>query len=471
MKMGKSLLWLGAFAMVVDGIALFGGTIIAYYLRFNSPVTEIIPIVTALPPFGWYFRLAIIFTILTLILLTSAGFYRFPRAESNLDDLFGVGKRFFVSFTLLLAGLFFYRGASFSRLTMTTLFLISGLGLILSRLLGRSIRVRLYQSGKVCRRAALVGTGGQVEGMIHRIKTHPEYGLKITGFIGSRPNSDGSHQIELPDLGSLENAGRIINDHSLDVLVISSSAQGIDPLPILARACYGVNVEFLYLPDLEGDRPLPRRVVDIGGVPLWLLRDVPFTGWEGMVKRTFDIIFSGGMLVVISPVMLLLALIVKMNSHGPIFYRQRRVGLDGAVFECIKFRSMRLDAESASGPIWASEGDSRVTSVGKFLRRWSLDELPQLWNIIKGDMSLVGPRPERPEFVKQFAERIEGYHERHRVRSGLTGWAQVNGLRGNVPIEERTQYDRHYVENWSLGLDLKILIMTFVAVIKGENSY
>ncbi len=471
MKAGKSLLWLGGVAMVSDAVTLFGGTLLAYGIRFSPVVTDVAPIVTALPPFHWYFRLAITFTLLTIVLLTSAGFYRFPRAESNLDEIFGVGKRFVVSFTLLLAGLFFYRGASFSRLTMTALFLVSGTGLLISRLAGRWIRIRLFRGGKIARKAALVGTGSQVEGMIHRLETHPEYGLKVAGFIGPRSQADLSNQIELTNLGSLEQAGRVIKEYSLDVLVISSTSQGVDPLPILAKACYGVNVEFLYLPELEGDRPLPRRVVEIGGVPLWLLRDVPFTGWEGIAKRTFDIAFSSLVGLFLLPLLVLIALLIKLSSHGPIFYYQRRVGLDGVVFDCIKFRSMKIDAEVASGPVWAKEGDSRVTGIGRFLRRWSLDELPQLWNIIKGDMSLVGPRPERPEFVKQFAERIEGYHERHRVRSGLTGWAQVNGLRGNVPIEERTKYDRHYVENWSLGLDLKILIMTFVAVIKGENSY
>jgi len=471
MNMSGRLLWLGIVALAADGVMIFCGTIGAYGFRFNPAVTEIIPVVTALPPFRWYLNLASIFTVLTLGLLGSAGFYRFPRPESPLDELFGVGKRYVVAFTLLLAGLFFYRGASFSRLTMTTLFIVCGLGLVGSRVMLRWLRTSLYKSGRVCRRAALVGSGLQVEQMVQRLETHPEYGLKITGFIGPRTNPENELRFPLQNLGSLEQAGRVIRDHSLDVLVISSSAQSIDPLPILARSCYGVNVEFLYLPELEGDRPLPRRVVDIGGVPLWLLRDIPFTGWEGMAKRTFDVTFSIFAGLLLSPILVLIVLAVKLSSPGQVFYRQKRVGLDGAVFECLKFRSMRTDAETATGPVWAKAGDSRATPVGKFLRRWSLDELPQLWNIIKGDMSLVGPRPERPEFVSQFAERIEGYHERHRVRSGLTGWAQVNGLRGNVPIEERTRYDRHYVENWSLGLDLKILIMTFVEVIKGENSY
>ncbi|MFN3821977.1 MAG: sugar transferase, partial [bacterium] len=168
---------------------------------------------------------------------------------------------------------------------------------------------------------------------------------------------------------------------------------------------------------------------------------------------------------------LIIALLVKITSPGPIFYRQQRVGLDGKIFSCLKFRSMHADAEVQGKPGWTKPGDPRVTPLGKLLRRFSLDELPQLINVIKGEMSLVGPRPERPEWVEQFAHQWEDYHERHRVKVGITGWAQVNGLRGDSSIEERLRYDKFYVENWSLWFDIKILLLTILAVIKGENAY
>jgi len=170
------------------------------------------------------------------------------------------------------------------------------------------------------------------------------------------------------------------------------------------------------------------------------------------------------LLILLSPLMLLTALLIRLDSPGPVFYRQERVGRDRTVLQMLKFRSMRVDAERGSGPVWAGEGDPRRTRLGGFLRTWSLDELPQLINVLKGEMSLVGPRPERPYFVDRFQELVPGYFDRHRVKSGITGWAQVNGLRGSVPIEERTRYDLQYITDWSLGLDLRILVMTLRSI-------
>ncbi|OVE79079.1 hypothetical protein BVY01_03510 [bacterium I07] len=206
-------------------------------------------------------------------------------------------------------------------------------------------------------------------------------------------------------------------------------------------------------------------------MPVLMVKDVPIRGWNLVFKRLFDLVFSSLGLLVLWPVFGLAALLIKLSSKGDVFYRQDRVGLDGKEFRLIKFRSMILDAENESGPVWTVEKDPRVTGVGKILRRTSIDELPQLVNVWKGEMSLVGPRPERQHFVEQFKDEVPKYLERHRVKSGMTGWAQVNGLRGNVSIAERTQYDVYYVENWSLLFDVKIILMTLGAVMTGKNSY
>jgi exopolysaccharide biosynthesis polyprenyl glycosylphosphotransferase len=198
---------------------------------------------------------------------------------------------------------------------------------------------------------------------------------------------------------------------------------------------------------------------------------VALSGADRIVKRSFDLVCCASALLVLSPLLGLLALLVKLSSPGPVFYRQARVGRDGREFQMLKFRSMRTDAEQKSGPVWTVENDPRITPLGRFLRRFSLDELPQIWNVLVGDMSLVGPRPERKVFVDKFRHQMPRYFERHRVRSGLTGWAQVHGLRGNTSIEERTLYDLHYVENWSLALDVKIILMTLRHVLRGENAY
>jgi exopolysaccharide biosynthesis polyprenyl glycosylphosphotransferase len=239
----------------------------------------------------------------------------------------------------------------------------------------------------------------------------------------------------------------------------------------LLRNTEGKNIEFLMVPDLLELMTSRIRIQELHGIPFMKLKDVPMTSWNHIIKRIFDISVAATVLAAVSPLMLLIAVLTKATSKGPIFYFQERVGLDGKNFQLIKFRSMRVDAEKASGPVRNKKGDIRTTGIGKILRRTSLDELPQLWNVLLGQMSIVGPRPERPFFVEQFKGKIPKYLERHRVKVGMTGWAQVNGLRGDVPIELRTKYDIYYVENWSLVFDLKIILKTIRAVIWGEDAY
>ena len=213
------------------------------------------------------------------------------------------------------------------------------------------------------------------------------------------------------------------------------------------------------------------RIQEIEGIPFLKLKDIPMTTWNRIVKRLFDIFFTIIGLIIALPIMIVVAIAIKLTSQGPIFYIQERVGLDGVSFPLIKFRSMRSDAETRTGPVRNKKDDNRATLTGKILRRTSLDELPQLFNVIVGQMSIVGPRPERPFFVEQFKNNVPKYLERHRVKTGMTGWAQVNGLRGDVPIEERTKFDIYYVENWSLVFDIKIILKTIRAVIFAKNAY
>ncbi|MBC7262104.1 MAG: exopolysaccharide biosynthesis polyprenyl glycosylphosphotransferase [Chloroflexi bacterium] len=210
---------------------------------------------------------------------------------------------------------------------------------------------------------------------------------------------------------------------------------------------------------------------DLNGLPLLTVRDVALRGWRLAVKRAMDIVVSAATLILLSPLMLLIALLIKLDSPGPVFYTQERMGLDAKPFQILKFRSMRVDAEQQTGPVWATRNDPRVTRLGAFIRRYSLDELPQFINVLLGDMSLVGPRPERPVFVEQFRQIVPRYMERHKEKAGITGWAQVNGLRGDTSIVERTKYDLWYIENWSLLLDIKILIKTFFNIFRDKNAY
>jgi exopolysaccharide biosynthesis polyprenyl glycosylphosphotransferase len=225
------------------------------------------------------------------------------------------------------------------------------------------------------------------------------------------------------------------------------------------------------VPDLLQHITFRVGVEDLDGLPVVHLTQVPLTGWMSLVKRTLDIAISAGALAVGAPLFAAIAAAIRLEDRGPIFYRQRRMGLDGRPFEIVKFRSMHSGAEDESGPTWASPDDPRRTRVGRWLRRWSLDELPQLWNVLRGEMSLVGPRPERPEFVREFKETFPQYMLRHKVRSGITGWAQVHGWRGNTSLTKRIEYDLYYIENWSLSLDIKILWLTLRHGLRHRNAY
>jgi len=212
-------------------------------------------------------------------------------------------------------------------------------------------------------------------------------------------------------------------------------------------------------------------IEDFEGVPIIHLRESPLFGWNGVLKRGLDLVVGGVALVVLSPVLMIVASAVKLTSPGPTLLRQERMGLDGRAFSMLKFRTMRSDAEAESGPVWATPDDDRRTRVGAVLRRFSLDELPQLFNVLRGDMSLVGPRPERPVFVETFRHRIPGYMLRHKVKAGMTGWAQINGWRGNTSLEKRIEYDLYYIERWSLGFDLAILLKTIWRGFLSKQAY
>jgi exopolysaccharide biosynthesis polyprenyl glycosylphosphotransferase len=233
----------------------------------------------------------------------------------------------------------------------------------------------------------------------------------------------------------------------------------------------GKNVQLLLQSDVLGITPTRLRVHELFGLPLLGVKDIPMSNWGRIAKRALDVAFSGAVLLFFAPFAAIIAVLVRIESGKPIFYRQIRVGLEGEEFELYKFRTMRIDAETRSGPTWTKKNDPRVTRIGRLLRRFSIDEVPQFLNILKGDMSVVGPRPERPEFVSQFKNYVPKYLERHRLKTGLTGWAQVNGLRGEVPISERTKYDLYYIENWSLKLDIRIIFKTIRAVLFGKDAY
>jgi exopolysaccharide biosynthesis polyprenyl glycosylphosphotransferase len=313
----------------------------------------------------------------------------------------------------------------------------------------------------------LVGSENTIPNFYKQLEREKNQPFRILGYC-----SDGQPEnLESPPLGTIEQLPGIIDQYMPDALLLSFDSRENEAVMKILKMIEGKNVELFFIPDfiyLIGSRT---KSIEIAGIPLLRLKAVAFSGWQGFIKRTFDLLVASGGLILLSPVFLFIGILIKLGSRGPVFFKQSRVGMDNKEFSMLKFRSMVVDAEDKTGPVWAKKDDPRVTGIGKFLRRTSVDELPQLINVMKGDMSLVGPRPERKVFVDEFQQYIPKYAERHRVRSGMTGWAQVNGLRGQSPIEERTRYDVYYIENWSLWFDIKIILMTFMTIVRGENAY
>jgi exopolysaccharide biosynthesis polyprenyl glycosylphosphotransferase len=328
----------------------------------------------------------------------------------------------------------------------------------------------LRRRGLDTSRVLIVGAGESGQIVLDKIVHAPELGYRVVGFVDDTSRADAVGGV--PVLGRVSDVPRLVEVYRLSEIIIAAPELTQRDLLELVTSVARRAVNIKVFPDIFQIMSSEVTTSDLTGLPMMQVRDLALRGWNLRLKRALDVVVSSAVLVFISPLLILLALLIKVTSRdGPVFYVQERVGLDGKPFQLIKFRSMRPDAEDGTGPVWASRDDPRRTRFGALIRRWSLDELPQLVNVLAGEMSLVGPRPERPHFVDQFSRRIPRYAERHNEKAGVTGWAQVNGLRGQTSIEERTKYDVFYVENWSLAFDIKILLKTIGAVFRDKHAY
>lgn len=315
-------------------------------------------------------------------------------------------------------------------------------------------------------RAVIVGGGMVASRLAASLSNDPKLGLDLVGFVEDRPMMP-SHELGAPLLGSPDDLATVIANDTVGHVIVAFSSQSSADLVKLIRTCGRAHAEVSLVPRLFELSPVTGASDRIGGIPLLRLRRTPHRSGSWPLKRVFDLTVAGLTLVLLSPVMLFLALILRLTDGPGVIFRQRRVGLDGREFDLLKFRSMRPASESESQTLWNIKDDNRVTPLGRFLRRSSLDEIPQLLNVIKGEMSLVGPRPERPHFVEVFSDADGSYEDRHRVPAGLTGWAQIHGLRGDTSIVERARFDNYYIENWSLWLDVKIMALTATSFLRG----
>ena len=320
------------------------------------------------------------------------------------------------------------------------------------------------------RRVLIVGAGHAGRALADKLLEHPATGMKPVGFADDDPAKRREGYRGLQVLGTSGEVRALLQAHDVDTVFLALPVEAHRTMLAILK---DVGNEMVDLPCRAG--PLPVRhvqggVEDFDGLPVINLTQMPLEGWNSLVKRSMDVVLSALGLVALATLFPFIALAIWLEDRGPVFYAQERMGLDGRLFRMIKFRSMRVDAEP-EGARWTEENDPRRTVVGAFLRKTSLDELPQLVNVFTGDMSLVGPRPERPEFVQEFKEKFPQYMLRHRVRSGITGWAQIHGWRGNTPIAKRVEYDLYYIENWSVGLDVKILWLTLSWGFTHKNAY
>jgi Undecaprenyl-phosphate glucose phosphotransferase len=440
----------------------------AYFLRFR---VEIIPVRHGIPDVGLYTRLLPLIAGLWPLVYYFYGLYQVRRHRSRVEE--GIAVLVATSFaTLVLAGLAtFYRGASYSRGVLVLFFALDVVFVFAGRTAIRRYLEEAWRHGVGVRQVIVVGAGRLGHAVVEKLTEHPEAGLRAIGFLDDDAGKRGAEFLGVPVLGATADAARIVEERGADTVFLALPLEAHHTMLSVLKEVGRTIADVRVVPDLLQHITFRAGVEDMDGLPVVHLTQVPLTGWMSLVKRSLDIAISGGALIVLSPLLAAIALTIRVSDRGPVLYRQRRMGLDGRPFDILKFRSMVVDAEEESGPVWTSPDDERRTNVGTFLRRWSLDELPQLWNVLRGDMSLVGPRPERPEFVREFKETFPQYMLRHRVRSGITGWAQVHGWRGNTSVSKRIEYDLYYIENWSLALDFRILWMTLRHGFRHRNAY
>lgn len=446
-----------------DVIALIAAWFMAYWLRF---VAEIVPVPFGYPDFSVY--LVSLFVIL-LIWLISSGITRLYHYRAGLNRAQEVIRLMStLAWTVLLFAFFtfFYRKQSYSRL-LVVLFMVFGPVLLLSvrRLVWSFIR-RLRHRGVDVRRVLIAGTTPIARRVATHLETYRYLGFQVVGHLCEGDAAEGA-----PVLGKLEEVCEVVAQERIHEVYVALPPNSRAAQEELLNALANSSVDIRLVPDIVEHMRLNAGIEQLDGLPIILLSQTPLSGWNRWMKVVVDYFLGALLLLVFSPLMAAIALIVKWTSRGPAFYCQERMGLDGVRFRMYKFRSMRVDAEAESGAVWTKGEDERRTRFGAFLRKTSLDELPQLFNVLRGEMSLVGPRPERPVFVEKFRASVPDYMLRHKMKSGMTGWAQVNGWRGNTSIEKRIEFDLHYIENWSLGFDIRILWLTLWKGLINKNAY
>lgn len=456
----------GLFLVVAfDILAITVASIAAYVLRFY-----LLPANNGIPQFYFYIQSLTVIIPVHLLMLRSYRLYDTHRPLRRVETIFAVIKAVSVALLILMAATFLYRKFYYSRFFLPVLWFCSCFFISVGRYLAIELEYQRKRSRKELIRVLFVGYNRNTRHLVEWFKQHPHFGYTPVGILNRETDQVGKHLEDVAILGTVPMWRTFVQEIKPDIVILLDPDLPRKEISEMVLLCEDLLIDFKMAADFFGIVTQNLGLEYLSDVGLLGLKSLPLDDWINRVlKRVFDVSVALLLIILSFPVWIVIIFAIKVaGGAGPIFFEQERMGRDGATFGVLKFRTMKLDAEKETGPVWAKENDSRRTAVGEFLRRWNLDELPQFINVLKGEMSLVGPRPERPFFVGQFRENIPRYMARHRIKCGITGWAQVHGLRGNTSIEERIKYDLYYMENWSLLLDIEIIFMTFFAF---RNAY
>jgi Undecaprenyl-phosphate glucose phosphotransferase len=458
----------GGLFRVMDACVMTCAWLGSYWARFF--VSSFFPVTKGFPHFATYASLSPLVAVLWTVVFTQLGAYESRRMLSAGGQVRMLLKAHGVALLLFIAITYLFEEYKFSRLVMLYFAVIGAVAMVLFRMAVRLTLHVLRVRGHNLRWVLAVGEGEGLDAMIDRTEAFPELGLRVRGVV-TQDGRDDKLVCGKPVVGKFDELPRLIDELGISEVIISLPPLQQQEVHRLLDLLHDETVDVRLVPDVQRHATLGCEIEDFDGLPVMRINDSPLFGMGALAKRLTDVVVAVVALIVLSPLLLAIGIAVKLTSRGPMLYAQERMGLDGRTFKMFKFRSMRTDAEARTGAVWAQAADDRRTPIGAFLRQTSLDELPQLWNILSGDMSVVGPRPERPVFVNKFRKEVPHYMLRHKVKAGLTGWAQVNGWRGNTSLDRRIECDLFYIRNWSYSFDLKIITLTLWKGFIHKNAY
>lgn len=464
--------YLNRLHVVIDALVIYCSFCLSYYIRFDCRLFKSI-----FPQYGYWRQLwqyqpmLLVIVPIYLILYAKFNLYKPKRYQNRMTEYENLIKANTCAILFLLICMFFLKIEHVPRSLTILFYVISMVATVTERFIIKSILQRTRKKGHNLKHVIIIGYSAAAEAYIDRIKANPQWGYLIHGIFDDNLSEDYQYK-NIFCIGRIRDLERFLQNSSLDEVAIALSLKEYHKLESIVNMCEKSGVHTKFIPDYYKFIPTNPVTEDLNGLPVINIRNVPLTNTiNKFIKRSMDIVGSLICIILFSPIMATVAILVKKSSPGPIIFCQERVGLHNKPFKMYKFRSMGVQPPSKEEKAWTTHNDPRVTPVGKVIRKTSLDELPQLFNVLKGDMSLIGPRPERPLFVEKFKEEIPRYMIKHQVRPGMTGWAQVCGFRGDTSIKGRIEHDIFYIENWSLSFDIKILFLTVFKGFINKNAY